>query len=410
VLELLLCSSLTILPDFLYRRFAQGKRVGREITLFSVWYELRWGITLCVILTLSLITTIFYFHPSTTSAVSYFRTISILPEGFGRVTEVYVDYRDEVKAGDPLFRLDDTEQKAAIETATRRIAEVEAQMTTAQSTLAEAEGRIAQARGLLQQAVDEYDTRAELMRRNSNAIAQRDVDRAQVAVDTQAGLLDAALAGKAAVQSLIDFELPASKASAEAALAEAEVALTKRVVYAGVDGTVEQFTLRPGDVVNQMMRPAGILIPATAGRIGLQAGFGQIEAQVLKPGMIGEVTCVAMPFTVTPVVVTQVQSVIASGQIRPTDQLVDAQSARGGSLLAYMEPLYPGGLDRLPPGANCIANAYTSNYEALHSGEVGGIRAIALHAIDATGVVHAALLRMQALILPVRTLVLSGGH
>jgi multidrug resistance efflux pump len=409
VLELLLCSSLTILPDFLYRRFVQGKRVGREITLFSVWYELRWGITLCVILTLSLITTIFYFHPSTTSAVSYFRTISILPEGYGRVTEVYVDYRDEVKAGDPLFRLDDAEQKAAIETASRRIAEVEAQMTTAQSSLAEAEGRIVQARGLLQQAVDEYETRAELMRRSSTAIAQRDVDRAKVAVDTQQGLLDAALAGKAAVQSLIDFELPASKASAEAQLAEAEVSLAKRVVYAGVDGTVEQFTLRPGDVVNQMMRPAGILIPATAGRVGLQAGFGQIEAQVLKPGMIGEVTCVAMPFTVTPVVVTQVQSVIASGQIRPTDQLVDAQSARGGSLLAYLEPLYPGGLDRLPPGANCIANAYTSNYEALHDPDTSSAKAFVLHAIDATGLVHAMILRMQALVLPVRTLVL-GGH
>lgn len=409
MLELLLCSSLTVLPDFLYRRFGQGKRIGREITLFSVWYELRWGITLCVILTLSLITTIFYFHPSTTSAVSYFRTISILPEGFGRVTEVYVDYRDEVKAGDPLFRLDDTEEKAAIETATRRIAEVEAQMTTAQSTLAEAEGRILQARGLLQQAVDEYDTRAELMRRNSSAISQREVDRAQVTVDTQSGQLDAALAARAAVQSQIDFELPASKASAEAELAEAEVALTKRVVYAGVDGTVEQFTLRPGDIVNQMMRPAGILIPATAGRVGLQAGFGQIEAQVLKPGMIGEVTCVAMPFTVTPVVVTQVQSVIASGQIRPTDQLVDAQSARGGSLLAYMEPLYPGGLDRLPPGANCIANAYTSNYEALHDPETSSAKAFVLHAIDATGLVHAMILRMQALVLPVRTLVL-GGH
>jgi hypothetical protein len=30
--------------------------------------------------------------------------------------------------------------------------------------------------------------------------------------------------------------------------------------------------------------------------------------------------------------------------------------------------------------------------------------------IDATGLVHAALLRLQALILTVRTLVLSGGH
>lgn len=80
MLELLLCSAVTVLPDFLYRRYGQGKRLGREINLFSVWYELRWGITLCVILTLSLITTIFYFHPSTSSAVSVFRTVTILPE------------------------------------------------------------------------------------------------------------------------------------------------------------------------------------------------------------------------------------------------------------------------------------------------------------------------------------------
>jgi hypothetical protein len=59
MLEFLLCSLLTILPDFLYRRYAQGKRIGREITLFSMWYELRWGITACVLLTLSLITVIF---------------------------------------------------------------------------------------------------------------------------------------------------------------------------------------------------------------------------------------------------------------------------------------------------------------------------------------------------------------
>ena len=51
MLELLLCSSLTLLPDFLIRRLVQGKRLGKEITLFSVWYELRWGITLCLILT-----------------------------------------------------------------------------------------------------------------------------------------------------------------------------------------------------------------------------------------------------------------------------------------------------------------------------------------------------------------------
>lgn len=410
MLELLLCSAVTILPDFLYRRFTQGKRIGREITLFSVWYELRWGITLCVILTLSLITTIFYFHPSTTSAVSFFRTISILPEGYGRVSEVYVDYRDHVNAGDPLFRLDSTAQEAAVETARRKVEEVGAAQQVAKSELAEAEGKVTQAQGMLQQALDEYNTRAELLSRSESAVSRREVERAQVAVDTQQGMLDAALAARESIQAKIDFDLPAQKASAEAQLYEADVALSKTTVYAGVDGWVEQFTLRPGDLVNQMIRPAGILIPDSAGRIGLQAGFGQIEAQVLKAGMIGEVTCAAIPFRVIPVVVTQVQSVVASGQFRPTDTLIDAQNARPGTLLAYMEPLFPGGLDLLPPGSNCIANAYTSNYDALHSGEVTGLHAFALHAIDAVGLVHAMLLRLQALIIPVRTLVLSGGH
>jgi multidrug resistance efflux pump len=410
MLELLLCSAVTVLPDFLFRRYWQGKRLGHEITLFSVWYELRWGITLCVILTISLITTIFYFHPSTTSAVSVFRTVTILPETNGRVAETYIGINQHVTAGQPLFRLDSSEEEAAVETAKRRIAEVEASMTVARSQLAEAEGRIVQARGSLTQADDEYQVRAELMRRNASAISQREVDRARVAVETAQGAVDAATAGKAAVQSQIDFQLPAAKASAEAALAEAEVALAKTLVVAGTDGIVQQFALRPGDVVNPMLRPAGILVPDRH-VTGLAAGFGQIEAQVIKVGMVGEATCAAIPFTVIPMVVTDVQDVVASGQIRPTDQLQDmAAFARPGTITAIMEPLFEGDLGRLPQGSACIANAYTSNHDALEYPEIGAFHAFVLHAIDATGLVHAAILRLQALILPVRTLVLSGGH
>ncbi len=77
MLELLFCSMLTILPDYLYRRYAQGKRIGREINLFTVWYELRWGITSCLVLTISLITMIFFFHPTTNYVSAVFRTVSI---------------------------------------------------------------------------------------------------------------------------------------------------------------------------------------------------------------------------------------------------------------------------------------------------------------------------------------------
>lgn len=45
MIEFLLCSLVTILPDYLFRRYRQGKRIGHEITFFTVWYELRWGIT-----------------------------------------------------------------------------------------------------------------------------------------------------------------------------------------------------------------------------------------------------------------------------------------------------------------------------------------------------------------------------
>jgi hypothetical protein len=96
MLELMLCSMLTLLPDYLFRRYAQGRRIGHEITIFSVWYELRYGITLCLILTVLLITVVLYNHPASSNVTSLFRTISIFPEIGGRVTEVYVGYNDKV--------------------------------------------------------------------------------------------------------------------------------------------------------------------------------------------------------------------------------------------------------------------------------------------------------------------------
>src|SRR5438128_8558325 len=95
MLELMFCSLLTIVPDYLYRRYAQGKRLGREITLFSVWFELRWGITSCLILTVSLITVVFYNHPSTTNVTLFFRTVPIVPETNGRVSEVFVGFSSQ---------------------------------------------------------------------------------------------------------------------------------------------------------------------------------------------------------------------------------------------------------------------------------------------------------------------------
>ncbi|CAH2407147.1 HlyD family secretion protein [Mesorhizobium escarrei] len=409
MLELLLCSMLTIFPDYLFRRYVQDKRIGREITFYSVWFELRWGITACLILTVSLITLIFYFHPATTAVTAVFRTVTILPETGGRVAEVFVGLNDKVEAGQPLFRLDSSQQEAVHESARRTIAEVDAATEVARSELAVADGQIRQAESAHRNALAELETKTELRRRNPNTVPLRELERLRDVAEGQQGAAEAALANKQALQAKIASLLPAQKASAEAALAQAQVEIDKTLVRAGVTGTVQQFTLRPGDVVNPMLRPAGILVPAEAGRLALVAGFGQIEAQVIKTGMIAEVICIGKPFTIIPMVVTQVQDAIASGQFRPTDQLIDVtQTARPGTITAFLEPLYAGGLEGVPPGGSCIANAYTNNHDELESDDLGTPRWLFLHMVDTLGIVHAAILRAQALLLPVQTLVLTG--
>jgi multidrug resistance efflux pump len=410
MLEVLICSLVTVLPDYLFRRYVQGRRLGHEITLFSVWFELRYGIVACLMLTIALITVIFYHHPTSRDVTLVFRSVAILPEAGGRVATVDVGVTDKVPAGQTLFTLDDSRQRAAVETARRRLDEIDASMIMAAADIAAAEGQIVQAKGGLAQAQDELDTKLELQARNPDVVTRREIERLQTATDARRGALQAAEAARDAARARLDTLLPAEKASAEAQLAEAQVELDKTVIRAGVSGEVEQFILRVGDYVSPLMRPAGVLVPDDGGRRRMVAGFGQIEAQVIHAGMIAEATCAALPFEVIPMVITEVQDVIATGQITTQDRLIDvAQRREEGAILTVMEPLYAGGLDRLPRGARCVANAYTRNHGTPEAEAASGLHAIGRHVVDTVALVHAILLRIEALLLPMRTLVL-GGH
>ena len=409
MLELLLCSVFTILPDYLYRRYAQGKRLGKEITFYSVWFELRWGITGCVILTVLLITTVFYNHPSTKNVTLFFRTVPIVPETNGRVAETFVGFSGPVTAGAPISRLDSSKQEAAVEAARHKVAELDAEAAVARADVLKADGQVKEATSARQQTLDELETKRELYRRNPGNVAFREIERLEVRAEGQVGAIAAATASKQGAEERVSTLIPAQKASAQAELAQAQVDLDKTVIHAGVSGRVEQFTLRVGDIVNPLMRPAGVLIPDGAGGQGLQAGFDQIEAQIMKIGMAAEVTCVSKPFAVIPMVVTGVQNFIAAGQFRGGEQLFDPQQVtRAGTLLVTLEPLYKGALDGVTPGSSCIANAYSNNHDTIVAKGTGAIRAFALHVVDALALIHALILRLQALVLPFQNLVFSG--
>ena len=247
----------------------------------------------------------------------------------------------------------------------------------ARADILKAEGQLQEAEGSHQQALDELETKEELHKRNPGIVALRDIEKlaGSCGGHAKAQSLPPPLQQQAA-EARVSTVLPAEKASAEAALAQALVELEKTIIRAGVSGRVEQFFLRVGEIVNPLMRPAGILIPEGAGQQALQAGFGQIEAQIMKVGMIAEATCVSKPWTIIPMVVTRVQDVIAAGQFRGGEQLLDAQQVRQpGTLLVYLEPLYPGGLEGVTPGSSCIANAYSNNHDVIASKDTGFIRA-----------------------------------
>ncbi|MEV8466457.1 biotin/lipoyl-binding protein [Fluviibacterium sp. DFM31] len=409
--ELMFCSFFTILPDYLYRRLVQGKRFGKEINLFSVWYELRWGLTGCFMLTVGLITTVFYFHPSTTAVSSYYRTVTILPQISGRVDEVFVVSKQEVKAGDPIFRIEDSTQQTAVETATRRIAEINAAMHVAEDQLVAAQGNLDQAVGLLEQTADELARQLNLQARNPDVVAGREIDRLQNTAEARQGAVDAAQAQVSSIETQINELFPAQLATANSQLAQAQAELDKTVVVAGVDGTVEQFGLQEGDYISAILRPAGILIPHEFDHGVFAAGFGQLTGQVVQPGMLAEIACATQPFQVIPMVVTAVQPVISSGQFRPTDQLIDpAKAPAPGSLTTTLQPLFEGQANAIPPGSTCIANAYTSFHEQLENPDLGFWTKLGMHGVDTVGLLHAIILRIQVLLLPVKTLVFSGGH
>src|SRR3954462_5600873 len=227
VLELMLCSLLTVVPDYLFRRYYQGRRLGKEITFYSVWFELRWGITGCLILTVSLIATIFYNHPSTTNVTQFFRTVPILPEINGRVAEVNFGISGPVKKGDAIFRLDSSKQEAAVESARRKIAEVDAQMVVAQSDVVKAAAQIEEAQSTHQRTMDELEAKQELQRRNPGNVPFREIERLQVRAQGLLAAITAATATKKGLEERLATVLPADKATAEAALAEAEVDLSK---------------------------------------------------------------------------------------------------------------------------------------------------------------------------------------
>jgi len=92
------CLARDYLAGLSYRRYRR-QALRHEITLYSVWFELRFGIVGCLMLTVALITMIFYYHPRL-----HQRRCTTGPSDHVRsnrpVAQVHVELSASVKQGD----------------------------------------------------------------------------------------------------------------------------------------------------------------------------------------------------------------------------------------------------------------------------------------------------------------------
>ncbi|WP_171105561.1 MULTISPECIES: biotin/lipoyl-binding protein [unclassified Ruegeria] len=91
------------------------------VTLYNVHRALFMWFVLALIVFFA----VFYYYPKSYTGLVPFRTVPVVAENGGTVTDIYVKGGDRVEPGDPLFAVENASEQAAVELATRKVEEIE---------------------------------------------------------------------------------------------------------------------------------------------------------------------------------------------------------------------------------------------------------------------------------------------
>ena len=158
---------------------------------------------------------VFYYHPSTTNAGPYFRTIPLLPEGGGHAEEVFVKNGESVEAGDPLFSLLDSAQVAGVAVAESQLDQIASAFAQAEVQLEAAKATLVQAESALAQTENELAKSASFLARGQQLVSKIEIERLENSVAQRQGGVQAAKANNSAVETQISDVLPAQRESAQ---------------------------------------------------------------------------------------------------------------------------------------------------------------------------------------------------
>lgn len=184
----------------------------------------------------------------------------LAPQVNGYVTEVLVKDYEQVKAGQPLVRIDSRSYEAAVAQAQAQLANAQAQLSNSEQTQAQNRATLSASRaGLAAVEAEAQRSQAELKRvqelaeRGSVSLNERDKVRATsrlAATNVAKAQADIAINQEKIKATTVGRDsLKAQVQMAEALLRQAQINLDNTVVHAPSDGQVSEVSVRKGQYV-----------------------------------------------------------------------------------------------------------------------------------------------------------------
>ncbi|USD67985.1 HlyD family secretion protein [Vibrio sp. SCSIO 43136] len=316
-----------------------------------------------VVLVGTLILLMNYNHPFTQLGGQYFTTTPIVPSVKGKVISVEAEPNTPLKAGDVLFRIEQTPFKTQVTQAKAALAEAEQSLLQLESTYKQAQATTIQAVAERDKAEREFERYEKGQKRG--AFTEQQVDtRRQTYKATQAAL-EAAQAqerrAELAYTSEIDGE-NTTVARLKAQLELAEFNLSETVVRAPTDGYVTQLALRPGMMAVPIpLRPVMTFVH-TEDKYYVGA-FRQNSLQRLESGFEAEFMFRALPGKVFKGEVVEVIPAIGEGQIQAAGSLLNSSALRtNGRALVKLKLTDDVSSYHLPMGSNAEIAVYSDSF------------------------------------------------
>ena len=208
-------------------------------------------------------------YESTDDAYVETTTVNVAPKISGEIVEVYVNDNQEVKAGDPIAKIDSRDYKVRFDQADAAYTRKLLDQKNAESTLNAVNSELK----LAKLDVERYTTLYK-----AGAVSKQTLDNAQIKYDA---LLAKQTKSREDILStgnnVADADLKALKAQKEAAALN----LSYTTIYAPLDGTVSSKRVEKGMMVSAGS-PLFTLVPKN---VWIVANFKETQIGNMKPGM-----------------------------------------------------------------------------------------------------------------------------